>query len=840
MNKSRHAITDIEFLSRPKIEPRNQIIYLYQKFSGVLRFKVRDRVKEFAESIGCRPEGLVSGLKYVFPDPSVVSSLEYALLKTTLLEAFEEQPPFIITDLGDIARSPREKRDIDESLQLIAAGRCRNRALLMVSSAEGVSGLDSWRDAIGACTYIEEPLITPENLSAALSYLTKASDLGDFTQLAGPGRRAFRQKFEAFVRERPRTFAELEHRFDRIALYYYDYDTRSLSAPHITGLQKSVSARQSPLATRLGNFVNSRDESTLGGLLDLVDGWRWQKKLDIIIQKVRLYDATISILSDRKLARAATRDESQNSSNVAYNFQDRLCWAILFLSWEKDLVEDNFIAALDRLCRNFLLCRTAAEDGGALREWWGDITLQFAIAGDPDSSRLAESRTRLRTLLGERLSMIDPSAQPAWVKDLRLIWASPKVVDEGAPRTQVMEEEDRSAAQMRMTELLERHRPKRFEEVLRQDDLVSTLARRVITKDHSWHIVLHGPEGSGKLTVARWYAKALQCDEPTQTGSACHRCEPCRLWGSGLNYIEVDAKIYGNIECARELQHYLRGHLGVLVAERSAIVVINADRLSNSAADLLLKAVEEQSRTTTFIFVLHEISALQPALRSRAQAFRLLPSVDKDALNHLASVCQTENFPYEDPALEAIVRDCRAFAGQSLRKLFEIANLGAITLARALEVCGLNWGDKMLACWRALLANERNEGLSLFEELGPDGVSRVQAMQSFLLTIYLRALCSSPIIGGQLNPAIDQMSAVSWGFVVDGLRDHAITRSMTLDELGSELVSFWADSRMPWIRLSAPVGDEFQKQEAALWMTLRPRYLSFHNLLNEAGSGENA
>ena len=95
----------------------------------------------------------------------------------------------------------------------------------------------------------------------------------------------------------------------------------------------------------------------------------------------------------------------------------------------------------------------------------------------------------------------------------------------------------------------------------------------------------------------------------------CQRCEPCRLFGPGLNYLEIDAKIYGNIECARELQHYLRGHLGALVAERSAIVVTNADRLSNSAADILLKAVEEQPGTTTFIFVLHEMSALQPALR---------------------------------------------------------------------------------------------------------------------------------------------------------------------------------------------------------------------------------
>ena len=65
-------------------------------------------------------------------------------------------------------------------------------------------------------------------------------------------------------------------------------------------------------------------------------------------------------------------------------------------------------------------------------------------------------------------------------------------------------------------ELLERYRPKSFEEVLGQDELVSTLARRVITTDHSRHIVLHGPEGSGKTTVARLYAQALQCQSPPQ------------------------------------------------------------------------------------------------------------------------------------------------------------------------------------------------------------------------------------------------------------------------------------------------------------------------------------
>jgi hypothetical protein len=807
MNKPRHATTDIEFLSGPAIKPRNQLIYLYQ--SGVLRPKVRARVMEFAESIGCMPIGPGEG------------KLQNALYWPWLFE----EPPFIIADLGDIKRHRGGKDDIEESLQLIASGRCRNRALLMASSAEGVSALDSWTDAISASTYIEEPLYTPKNLRVALNFLTKATDIGDFTKLAGSSRKDFNQNFEEFVSERPRTLAELGHRFDHIALYCFDYDTRRSKAPQITGLQKSVSTRRS-LAASLGNFVNVRDESTLSRLLDLVDGWRWQRKIGIINLKVRLYAATIAILSDRNLARAATSGERPNSS--ARNFPDRLCWAVLLLAWEKNLVEDNFIAALERLCRNFLLCGTAAEDGGALREWWGDITLQFATAEDPESSRLAESRTRLRAVLGEHLSVRNLSAQPAWVKDLRLIWDSTKVAAEGAPQTPMVEEQDEgeSAAQMRMMELIERHRPKSFEGVLGQDELVSTLARRVTTKDHSRHIVLHGPPGSGKFTVALLYAKASQCEGPTPTGSPCQICASCRAFGQfggALNYDEIDAKTQGEIEHARYLLRQLIGTLRI--AERSAIVVKNADKLTDYAADMLLKeleklSVEKRLVPVTFIFILDDVSALRPALRSRTQAFRLRPLADKDALNHLATVCQTENFSYEDLALEAIVRACRAFAGQSLRKLFGIANLGDITLARTLVVCGLDWGDKMLTCWRALLANERNEGLSLFEELGPNSVSRVRAMQSFLLTIYLRALCSPPI-EGELNPAVGYMSAESWGFVVDGLRDRARTRNMTLAELGSELVSFWADSRV---------------QES---VTLQLRYLSFHDLLNEAGRGEN-
>jgi hypothetical protein len=282
--------------------------------------------------------------------------------------------------------------------------------------------------------------------------------------------------------------------------------------------------------------------------------------------------------------------------------------------------------------------------------------------------------------------------------------------------------EDEPAAPM-LKERLERYRPKSFEEVLGQEELVSTLTRRVITKDHSRHIVLHGPEGSGKITLARLYSQALQCAAPIPSGSPCQNCAPCKAFDpiGGFNYVEIDAKKRGDIVRALDLRNSLRSRMVLMLADWSAIVVKNADRLSDSAADNLLKAVEEHSGTTTFIF----------------------------------------------------------------------------------------------------------------EALGPDSVSCVRAMQSFLLTIYLRALCSSPPIGGEPNPAVDYMPPESWGFVVDGLRHRARTMNMTLDELGSVLVSFWADSRVPPIGLSVPLGSETAQR-----MTFGLRYLSFHDLLNEARTGE--
>ncbi|HEY8097875.1 MAG TPA: hypothetical protein VIE65_17600, partial [Methylobacter sp.] len=77
MNKSRNATTDIKFLCTPRIEPRNQIIYLYQKVSGVLRFKVRDCVREFAKRKEWMPISPAGTLRGALSSQSVFDKLPF-------------------------------------------------------------------------------------------------------------------------------------------------------------------------------------------------------------------------------------------------------------------------------------------------------------------------------------------------------------------------------------------------------------------------------------------------------------------------------------------------------------------------------------------------------------------------------------------------------------------------------------------------------------------------------------------------------------------------------------------------------------------------------------------
>jgi hypothetical protein len=198
--------------------------------------------------------------------------------------------------------------------------------------------------------------------------------------------------------------------------------------------------------------------------------------------------------------------------------------------------------------------------------------------------------------------------------------------------------------------------------------------------------------------------------------------------------------------------------------------------------------------STTFVFVVEDVTRLHPALRSRSQAFRLKALAPLEARAALEAVCAREGLVYEQPALKVIVGASGGFVGRSLRGLAAVAQEGEVTLARALRVLGVDWGGTLLACWQALLEGRRAEAEERLESVSRDSAVRLRALQAFGLALYRRVAGMEEI---RVHPALDVLRPAEWEPVLAAVGECARRRSLKGDDWAYALMVFWADVHDP-------------------------------------------
>lgn len=170
-----------------------------------------------------------------------------------------------------------------------------------------------------------------------------------------------------------------------------------------------------------------------------------------------------------------------------------------------------------------------------------------------------------------------------------------------------------------------------FQDLVGQDDLVATLRRAAgdpAAMTHAW--LLTGPAGSGRSTAARAFAAALQCETPAPDGPGCGRCRPCRLVTSGSHpdvQVVATQETFIRVDLAREL--VLSASYRPSLGRRRIILIEDADRLNDQAADALLRAVEEPPEDTVWLLCAPSPHDVIVTIRSRCRHARLrLPSPD--------------------------------------------------------------------------------------------------------------------------------------------------------------------------------------------------------------------
>ena len=281
------------------------------------------------------------------------------------------------------------------------------------------------------------------------------------------------------------------------------------------------------------------------------------------------------------------------------------------------------------------------------------------------------------------------------------------------------------------------YRPQTFAEVVGQDMVKSILSRAAREDRVAPAYLLSGTRGVGKTTIARIFAKALNC-EHAPTGEPCNQCEACRriTQGNFVDVVEIDGASNRSIDDIRRLRDAV-GY-APLEGRYKVFIIDEAHMLTKEAFNALLKTLEEPPARVTFIMATTEQHKFPVTIVSRCQhfVFRQIPEATLEA--HICDILQREGRPFEKEAAHLIARRAAGSVRDSMSLLGQVLALGCapdepLTAKQAREVLGLAGQEVMDRLLDALAGQDAAAIAVLVRELLAQGAD---------MGFFLRELCS--------------------------------------------------------------------------------------------------
>ena len=293
---------------------------------------------------------------------------------------------------------------------------------------------------------------------------------------------------------------------------------------------------------------------------------------------------------------------------------------------------------------------------------------------------------------------------------------------------------------MSYTALYRKFRPGEFDDVKGQDHIVTTLKNQ-IKADRIGHAYLFcGTRGTGKTTVAKIFAKAVNCQHPID-GSPCGECEMCKAIASGasMNVIEIDAASNNGVDNIREI----REEVAYRPAEGKYKVYIidEVHMLSIGAFNALLKTLEEPPEYVIFILATTEAHKIPITILSRCQRYDFKRISIETIADRLKELMVKEQVEVEDRAIRYVAKAADGSMRDALSLLDQCIAfyLGQkLTYDHVLEVLGAVDTDVFSKLLRQILERNVAAVLETVEELVMQGRELTQLTNDF--TWYLRNL----------------------------------------------------------------------------------------------------